>query len=32
MQWQKNREYGRRNYGELGFYRYQGILGSGFVA
>ena len=32
MQWQKNREYGRRNYGELGFYRYQGILGSSLHA
>jgi hypothetical protein len=27
MGWQKNREYGRRNFGELGFYRYQKILG-----
>lgn len=27
MQWQRNREYGRRNYAELGVQRYQRILG-----
>ncbi|ARM32344.1 IS5-like element ISLlo3 family transposase [Legionella longbeachae] len=27
MQWQKQREYGRRNYSELGVQRYQKILG-----
>lgn len=32
MEWQKNREYGRRNYGELAFYRYQGILGNSLHA
>ena len=32
MGWQKNREYGRRNFGELGFYRYQKILGSSLHA
>ena len=31
MGWQKNREYGRRNFGELGFYRYQKILGSSWT-
>lgn len=32
MGWQKNREYGRRNFGELGFYRYQKILGNSLHA
>jgi hypothetical protein len=32
MGWQKNREYGRRNLGELGFYRYQNILGNSLHA
>lgn len=32
MGWEKNREYGRRNFGELGFYRYQKILGSSLHA
>ena len=32
MGWQKNREYGRRNFGELGFYRYQNILGNSLHA
>ena len=27
MNWQRNRQYGRRNCGELGFYRYQKIFG-----
>lgn len=27
MKWQKDRQYGRRNYSELPFYRYQRILG-----
>ena len=27
MQWQKNREYGRRNYSELGAQRYQRTFG-----
>ena len=32
MGWQKNREYGRRNFGELGFYRYEKILGNSLHA
>ena len=32
MTWQKNRQYGRRNYSELAFYRYQRILGSSLHA
>jgi len=32
MKWQKERQYGRRNYSELGFYRYQNILGSALHA
>jgi len=32
MGWQKSREYGRRNFGELGFYRYQKILGNSLHA
>jgi hypothetical protein len=32
MQWQKDRQYGRRNYGELGFYRYQRVLGGSLHA
>ena len=32
MGWQKNREYRRRNFGELGFYRYQKILGNSLHA
>ena len=27
MQWQKDREYGRRNYSELGVQRYQNTFG-----
>jgi hypothetical protein len=27
MTWQKDRQYGRRNYSELAFYRYQRVLG-----
>ena len=32
MQWQKQREYGRRNYSELGVQRYQKILGDSLHA
>ncbi len=32
MAWQKNREYGRRNYSELGVQRYQRILGDAMHA
>lgn len=32
MQWQKNRQYGRRNYSELGVQRYQRILGDAMHA
>lgn len=32
MQWQRNREYGRRNYAELGVQRYQRILGDAMHA
>jgi hypothetical protein len=32
VNWQRNRQYGRRNYGELGFYRYQKILGNSLHA
>lgn len=28
MAWQKDRQYGRRNYSELAFYRYQRVFGS----
>lgn len=32
MMWQKNRQYGRRNYSELAMLRYQKILGDTFHA
>jgi len=32
MKWQKDRQYGRRNYGELAFYRYQRVLGASLHA
>ena len=32
MKWQKERQYGRRNYGELAFYRYQRVLGTSLHA
>ena len=32
MQWQKNREYGRRNYSELGVQRYQRAFGNAMHA
>ncbi len=32
MQWQKDRQYGRRNYSELGVQRYQRILGDALHA
>ena len=32
MEWQKYRQYGRRNYGELAFYRYQRVLGGALHA
>lgn len=32
MQWQKNREYGRRNYSELGVQRYKRIIGDSLHA
>ena len=32
MQWQKNREYGRRNYSELGVQRYQRTFGDAMHA
>jgi len=32
MQWQKTRQYGRRNYSELGVQRYQRIFGNAMHA